>query len=170
MLTRPQFVAKYSANFGCKSAFLVAGEALLQPGNKAGTVQHASPLWLASHHKVSSTCIWVPGCPQDCQMHHHKVTIGNCIVFKVLTTSQLAASPRCPAAKRKEFVAVRPTTFFIKLDSETRCPGCSLEQQADSGSTPSWWQAWRSSSRAAGNTQEPYGGVADHRLGHQLDL
>ena len=52
---RTQFVdTKYSAHLGCKSAFVVAGEALLQPGNKAGTIQHASPLWLASHHKVSS--------------------------------------------------------------------------------------------------------------------
>ena len=32
--------------------WLVPGEALLQPGNKAGAIQHESPLWLAPHHKV----------------------------------------------------------------------------------------------------------------------
>ena len=137
MLTRQQFVAKYSTSFGCKSAFLVAGKALLQPGNKAGTVQHASPLWLASHHKVSSVaCIWVPGafdslgCRSDssgCQGHLNTMSSTrlstappqsyhlNLYCLKILTTSQLAASPRCPAAKRKEFVAVRPTTFFNQI-------------------------------------------------------
>ena len=91
-----------------------------------------------------------------------------------ITSSQLAASQRCPATKRKEFMAVSESFYgkssfnIVKVLPKLNFDilGGSLEQQADSRKTPSRRKTGRGSKWPDGDTQKPNGRNADYWLGY----